>query len=73
MKKIIIKQNTQSVHHTNGKVGSQKDWELTELGKEQVNKIDKKLKEELGSKFMYSSNLFLTKTYCRNHRKTFKY
>ena len=65
MKKIITIQHTQSVHHTNGMVGSWTDWELTELGKEQANKIGKKLKEELGSesnKFvMYSSNLLRTK------------
>ena len=64
MKKLIITiQHTQSVHHTNGMVGSWIDWELTELGKEQANKIGKKLKEELGeNKFvMYSSNLLRAK------------
>ena len=32
MKSIITIQHTQSVHHTNGMVGSWTDWELTELG-----------------------------------------
>ena len=64
MKKLIITiQHTQSVHHTNGMVGSWTVWELTELGKEQANRIGKKLKEELGeNKFvMYSSNLLRAK------------
>ena len=64
MKKLIITiQHTQSIHHTNGMVGSWTDWELTELGKEQANRIGKKLKEELGeNKFvMYSSNLLRAK------------
>ena len=64
MKKLIITiQHTQSIHHTNGMVGSWTDWELTESGKEQANKIGKRLKEELGeNKFvMYSSNLLRAK------------
>ena len=65
MKTIITIQHTQSVHHTNGMVGSWTDWELTELGKEQANNIGKKLKEELGSEtnkyVMYSSNLLRAK------------
>ena len=36
MKNIITIQHTQSVHHTNGMVGSWTDWELTEIGKQQV-------------------------------------
>ena len=32
MKTIITIQHTQSVHHTNGMVGSWTDWELSELG-----------------------------------------
>jgi len=64
MKKLILTiQHTQSVHHGNGMVGSWTDLELTELGKEQANRIGKKLKEELGeNKFvMYSSNLLRAK------------
>ena len=59
MKHIITVQHTQSVHHTNGMVGSWTDWELTELGKSQADNIGKKLKEELAGKevVMYSSDL----------------
>ena len=32
MKNIITIQHTQSVHHTNGMVGSWTDWDLSELG-----------------------------------------
>jgi len=32
MKTIITIQHTQSVHHTNGMVGSWTDWELSDLG-----------------------------------------
>ena len=47
MKHIITVQHTQSVHHTNGMVGSWTDWDLTELGKKQAANIGKKLKKEL--------------------------
>ena len=47
MKTIITIQHTQSVHHTNGMVGSWTDWELSELGVEQAKKIGEKLKAEL--------------------------
>lgn len=59
MKHIITVQHTQSVHHTNGMVGSWTDWDLTELGKNQADHIGKKLKEELAGKkvIMYSSDL----------------
>ena len=59
LKHIITVQHTQSVHHTNGMVGSWTDWDLTELGRKQAENIGKKLKEELqGKKFvMYSSDL----------------
>ncbi len=59
MKKIITIQHTQSVHHTNGMVGSWTDWELSELGAQQANRIGEKLKAELSDqKFvMYSSDL----------------
>lgn len=59
MKKIITIQHTQSVHHTNGMVGSWTDWELSELGVQQANRIGEKLKAELSDqKFvMYSSDL----------------
>lgn len=63
MKTIITIQHTQSIHHTNGMVGSWTNWELSELGIIQANNIGKKLKEELaGRKFvMYSSNLLRAK------------
>ena len=59
MKNIITVQHTQSVHHTNGKVGSWTDWDLTEFGKNQADNIGKNLKEELADKkvIMYSSDL----------------
>ncbi len=59
MKHIITVQHTQSVHHTNGMVGSRTDWDLTGLGRIQADRIGKKLKEELAGKdaVMYSSDL----------------
>ena len=47
MKHIITVQHTQSVHHTNGMVGSWTDWDLTDLGREQADHIGRKLKDEL--------------------------
>ena len=59
MKHIITIQHTQSIHHTNGMVGSWTDWDLTELGKIQADHIGKKLGDELADKkvFLYSSDL----------------
>ncbi|MBR6402151.1 MAG: histidine phosphatase family protein [Eubacterium sp.] len=59
MKHIITVQHTQSVHHTNGMVGSWTDWDLTELGKSQADHIGNKLKDELTDKkvVIYSSDL----------------
>ena len=59
MKHIITVQHTQSVHHTNGMVGSWTDWDLTDLGKIQADNIGKKLYDELADKsvVMYSSDL----------------
>ena len=58
MKHIITVQHTQSVHHTNGMVGSWTDWDLTELGKAQAECIGKKLSDELIGKdvVVYSSD-----------------
>lgn len=63
MKTIITIQHTQSVHHTNGMVGSWTDWELSELGINQAENIGEKLKSELeGKEFvMYSSDLLRAK------------
>ena len=59
MKHIITVQHTQSVHHTNGMVGSWTDWDLTDLGRSQADQIGKKLKAELEGKdvVIYSSDL----------------
>ncbi|MBO7515026.1 MAG: histidine phosphatase family protein [Lachnospiraceae bacterium] len=59
MKHIITVQHTQSMHHTNGMVGSWTDWDLTELGRNQADRIARKLKEELAGKavVLYSSDL----------------
>jgi probable phosphoglycerate mutase len=59
MKQIITIQHTQSVHHTNGMVGSWTDWDLTDLGRQQADNIGKKLADELAGKalVMYSSDL----------------
>lgn len=63
MKTIITIQHTQSVHHTNGMVGSWTDWELSELGVQQAKRIGEKLKAELSDKkfVMYSSDLLRAK------------
>ena len=59
MRHIITVQHTQSVHHTNGMVGSWTDWDLTERGRSQADRIGKKLKDELAGKkvVMFSSDL----------------
>ena len=59
MKRIITVQHTQSVHHTNGMVGSWTDWELTELGLKQAENIGRNLAKEIGGRkyVMYSSDL----------------
>lgn len=59
MKTVITIQHTQSLHHTNGMVGSWTDWELTDLGRKQAEAIGEKLSRELqGNTFvMYSSDL----------------
>ncbi len=59
MKHIITVQHTQSVHHTNGMVGSWTDWDLTDFGRTQADHIGIKLKDELAGKnaVIYSSDL----------------
>ena len=68
MKSIITIQNTQSVHHTKGMVGSWTDWELSALGVQQANRIGEKLKTELSDKtfVMYSSDLLRAKQTAEN-------
>lgn len=63
MKNIITIQHTQSVHHTNGMIGSWTDWYLTELGKEQAERIGNNLTNEIMDKkwVMYSSDLLRAK------------
>ena len=59
MKQIITIQHTQSVHHTNGMVGSWTDWDLSELGQRQADNIGRNLASVVGEdKFvLYSSDL----------------
>lgn len=68
MKTIITIQHTQSIHHTNGMVGSWTDWELSELGVEQAKRIGEKLKCELAGRnfVMYSSDLLRAKQTAEN-------
>ena len=59
MKTIITVQHTQSVHHTNGMVGSWTDWDLSELGRQQADNIGRNLVDYTGGKpfVLYSSDL----------------
>ena len=59
MKQIITIQHTQSVHHTNGMVGSWTDWHLTELGHIQAERIARRLAPLLQGRewTLYSSDL----------------
>ena len=58
MKTIITIPHTESVHHTNGMVGSVNDWPLSEKGIEQAENIGKNLSKELSAEYkIYSSDL----------------
>lgn len=59
MKQIITIQHTQSVHPTNGMVGSWTDWHLTDLGSAQAERIAQRLMPMLAGKAwtLYSSDL----------------
>jgi len=59
MKTIYTVQHTQSVHHTNGMVGSWTDWDLSEKGREQAKTLAGNLKPELAGKcpVLYTSDL----------------
>ena len=63
MKQIITIQHTQSIHHTNGMVGSWTDWDLSELGILQAEIIGENLKKECSDKayVLYSSDLLRAK------------
>ena len=58
MKTIITIQHAESVHHTNGMVGSVNDWPLSEKGVLQAENIGKNLAKELSAEYkIYSSDL----------------
>lgn len=59
MKQVITIQHTQSIHHTNGMVGSWTDWDLTDLGVKQAERIGQKLAKQLSGRkiAMYASDL----------------
>ena len=59
MKNIITIQHTQSVHHTNGMVGSWTDWDLSELGRQQADNIGRNLVDYTGGApfVLYTSDL----------------
>ncbi|MEA4919600.1 MAG: histidine phosphatase family protein [Clostridiaceae bacterium] len=59
MRQIIMVQHTQSLHHTNGMVGSWTDWDLTDEGICQAKTIAKKLSLEISKEkwVLYSSDL----------------
>ena len=59
MKQIITIQHTQSIHHTNGMVGSWTDWHLTDLGRAQAERIAQRLLPHLQGKpwTLYTSDL----------------
>lgn len=63
MKNIITIQHTQSIHHTNGMIGSWTDWDLSEHGIEQAKRIGERLSIEIKNKqyIMYSSDLLRAK------------
>ena len=58
MKNIITIQHTQSVHHTNGMIGSLTEWDLTDLGKAQAECIGVNMQRFIGNDayVLYSSN-----------------
>ena len=59
MKHIITIQHTQSLHHTNGMIGSWTDWDLTEQGVAHAEAIGRRLAAELAGQAwkIYSSDL----------------
>ncbi len=69
-KRIITIQHTQSIHHTNGMVGSWTDWELNDLGKAQAEAIGKKLSSELLSGEFDSQNMTIISSDLLRTRQT---
>lgn len=63
MRFIICIRHTQSVHHTNGMVGSWTDWDITNIGIQQANRIGENLKKKFSQTpfVMYSSDLLRAK------------
>jgi probable phosphoglycerate mutase len=59
MKNIITIQHTESIHHTNGMIGSWTDWDLSELGIKQAHNIGSKLSKEINGNdyVIYTSDL----------------
>ncbi len=59
MKRIFTVQHTQSEHHVNGMVGSWTDWSLTEMGRQQAQRIAARLEQELDGRetVLYTSDL----------------
>jgi len=62
-KNIITIQHPESIHHTNGMIGSWTDWELSEEGKRQAKNIARNLKIEVKENnfSLYSSTLLRTR------------
>ena len=56
MKQIITIQHTQSIHHTNGMVGSWTDWDLSELGVQQAETMGRKLAAQLTKPYVMCSS-----------------
>ena len=67
MKQIITIQHTQSIHHTNGMVGSWTDWDLSELGIEQAERIGQKLAKQLSGHKIVSTPLKLSQSIWESH------
>lgn len=63
MKNVITIQHTQSIHHMNGMIGSWTDWDLSEQGYEQANRIGERLSREIADKqfIIYTSDLLRAK------------
>jgi broad specificity phosphatase PhoE len=63
MKTIITVQHPQSIHHTNGMIGSWTDWDLSDFGIEQAKRIGERLSQEIKDKnyVLYSSDLLRAK------------
>jgi hypothetical protein len=69
MKNIITIQHTQSIHHTNGMIGSWTDWELTDFGKGQAENIGKNLSEEINGKLGHSYGATIGLQMCKFNDK----